>query len=77
MTFRGYKVQWCCLCETAIIHCDKCGVGSCSGGSCEYCSEDFDEFHKISNTILKCDLPIEDRNTPEDQLLIELFGEQR
>ena len=76
MTFRGYKVQWCNLCETAIICCDECEVGSCSGGGCSKCSEDFNEFNKISNLILKCDLPLEDRNTPEDQLLIEIFGEQ-
>jgi hypothetical protein len=76
MTFRGYKVQWCNLCETAIIHCDECGVGSCSGGGCPKCSDDFDEFHKISNLILKSDLPLENRNTPEDQLLVEMFGEQ-
>lgn len=76
MTFKGYKVQWCNCCETAVISCDKCENGSCNGGGCEACSEDFDEFNKISNTILKCDLPLEDRNTPEDQLLIEMFGEQ-
>lgn len=76
MTFKGYKVKWCNLCGIAKIRCRECGTGSCSGNSCEKCSQDFDEFHKISNTILQSDIPSENKNVSEEMLIVgNVFGE--
>jgi hypothetical protein len=39
-----YPVQWCNLCEVAIISCPICENASCNGSGCEECKNDFIEF---------------------------------
>lgn len=39
-----YTIGWCDLCNTATITCPECKYGSCSGGGCEKCTEDFKNF---------------------------------
>jgi hypothetical protein len=39
-----YPVEWCSLCDTAIIGCAVCAGTTCNGHSCEFCNQDFDEF---------------------------------
>lgn len=39
-----YKLSWCNLCDCASFKCPKCGNGSCSGGGCDYCHKDYEEF---------------------------------
>ena len=46
-TGRVYTVTWCNLCDCAIIICPKCKNGSCNGGGCEFCTEDWPEFSKF------------------------------
>ena len=42
-----YSLTWCHHCECAIIVCNECKNGSCNGGSCKECHEDFLEFRKL------------------------------
>ncbi len=41
-----YFVDWCELCDVAIITCPECKNSSCNGGGCEKCNEDFNDFNK-------------------------------
>jgi len=39
-----YETFYCGLCKCYAIKCEHCKNGSCSGGGCEKCHEDFEEF---------------------------------
>ncbi len=41
-----YELNWCDLCDVARIVCPSCQNVSCSGGGCEECLRDWDEFKK-------------------------------
>ena len=45
-----YVVDWCHLCDTAIIVCPHCNNTSCNCSSCSKCHEDFEEFHAKFHT---------------------------
>lgn len=55
-----YILDWCYECDTARITCLECKNGSCSGGGCDKCINDFDEFHK-SKTCVESYLTEEER----------------
>lgn len=46
-----YQIEWCELCNTAIITCPDCNNSSCSGSGCEKCHNVFSEFNKISKNV--------------------------
>lgn len=48
--WKGYKLKWCDLCDTAIICCSKCDATSCNCSSCEFCHTDMVEFSSINKT---------------------------
>lgn len=54
-----YIVSWCNLCETAVITCPVCKLSSCSGGWCEECAKDAEEWSKTKH-LLEHYLPLEE-----------------
>lgn len=46
-----YEIGWCDHCKTAIITCQRCKFGSCTGGGCDFCKKDFAEFIKYCSSI--------------------------
>lgn len=46
-----YFVEWCDLCDTAIIVCKDCKNSSCNGGGCNSCINDFNEFNSCKTKI--------------------------
>ena len=42
-----YNLDYCYLCDTAVIICPVCNNGSCSGGGCDECKVDFIEFLRL------------------------------
>lgn len=44
MKFKTYEINFCGLCEIPIITCPHCKYGSCTGGGCEKCDQDYKEF---------------------------------
>ena len=67
-----YPVTWCGQCDCASISCPDCKNGSCSGGGCEKCKEDFEEFHK-SKTRVECYLTKEEKDVYWKCLEIQKF----
>lgn len=39
-----YELDFCEFCEVDAIRCPVCGLWSCSGGGCDKCYDDFEEF---------------------------------
>jgi hypothetical protein len=48
-----YFVEWCDLCDIAIIICPEpgCGGSSCNGHSCEKCDKDITEFNSYKTKV--------------------------
>lgn len=59
-----YFVDWCDLCNVAIISCEACGGTTCNCHACEKCSKDFDEFFKLKRHV-------EDYLTEEEKLIYQ------
>lgn len=43
-TGKHFRESYCGACETMSIRCPACGLGSCSGGGCDYCTDAFREY---------------------------------
>jgi len=51
--WKGYKLGWCSMCETAIISgCSnpECTGTSCNGAGCEKCVDAHNEFNKLKTS---------------------------
>lgn len=59
-----YEIDWCGLCDCAIIICPSCGNCSCNGGGCPECLKDWPEFKVIKKHV-------QDYLTPEEHLAYE------
>ena len=74
-----YRVYWCDLCQCVAISCDACGIGSCTGGSCQKCHEDFTWFIKNGDTEFAAkidELKAETAKRKTDNKLLEqIFGQ--
>ena len=46
-----YTVDWCNLCDVAIISCPFCEGTTCNSHSCDKCKDDFEEFRKYRRTV--------------------------
>ncbi len=44
--WRGYPLSYCGCCKSVIIAC-KCTATSCNASSCEKCSKDINDFHRL------------------------------
>lgn len=65
-TFRGHKIEWCPMCEVAMLMCKVCKNNSCNASGCEICRKDSADFHK-TNTLTRADLPEADRLEKENK----------
>ena len=64
------------MCNTAYIGCNKCGNGSCGGGGCSYCHDDFEAFVKHeSKKYKKHQFKASEIHDAEEKLLKEIFGD--
>ncbi len=49
--WRGkYVIGFCQQCDAINIKCPECSNASCTGGGCEKCNSDFDDFIKTRNS---------------------------
>lgn len=54
-----YIVDWCHLCDCAMVICPDCKNGSCNGSGCDKCGDDFDTFRSFANTVEHYLCPLE------------------
>jgi len=66
-----YIVDWCHLCDSAVIICPQCHNSSCSGGACSKCSSDFDNFNKSFKTRVQDYLTLEEALAYEKGLTLQ------
>ncbi len=45
---KDFEESYCDACEVDSIKCPVCGLGSCSGGACDYCRRAFQEYNNGS-----------------------------
>lgn len=43
---QKYKLYWCDTCKCTSIVCPECNNGSCTGGGCNKCTDEFIDFCK-------------------------------
>lgn len=41
---KDFEESYCSSCEVDSLLCPSCGLGSCSGGGCDYCKNAFKEY---------------------------------
>ena len=75
-----YRVYWCDLCQCVSITCTACLHGSCMGGGCNKCGEDFTWFIKngeaeFADKIEELKAETSKRRT-NNKLLEQIFGEK-
>lgn len=51
MKWKNYELDWCEICDTAIIVCPECGATSCNATCCESCMDDMIEFNKHKTVV--------------------------
>lgn len=44
---KQFIESYCEACEVMSIKCQSCGLGSCSGGACDYCDASFKEYIEV------------------------------
>jgi tRNA U54 and U55 pseudouridine synthase Pus10 len=75
-----YFVEWCDLCDTAIIICldPNCGGSSCNGHSCEKCHDDITEFDlcktKVQDYLSKDEIRIYEKSLRIKKHILETLA---
>jgi len=90
MKYKGYKIEYCSLCETSIISCKICTGSSCNAMSCEICHKELVGFNEWLNNNRLIDrlltayfkvklfvIPAKFRNKTEEELLNKIFGKPK